>query len=598
MSRFPWKNTSEDIANQRPSQWETPSGAQEKANKAEQNAKDYTDAHSEAGAEINQNAYSVVNGIQATSKTDSIDIEAGTGIIVTPVPTEKKVRITAGGTSIPGLHGVEHVGHGADPIPEATLSVSGLMSPSHVAQLADVVTDMYRVVDLFAMSGQSNMQGQSEAAPAPFEIPQHRAYEYKLLTDSLETVKHPFGENIDDLLAQAVNGWGSLSPRFADAYYSTSGTPPLMVGVAKGATVVTDWIGNTRYAKVVEKVNGAVSRAMSSGLIVRNKYFVWLQGESDGITNTTKQVYKQSFLQLWNALKQDCGFTKCLIIRVAKFYDYNVIPIIKAQEELSREHDDIVMLTRETGYFTVENGFMQSIWHYTNSGLDRAGTYAGREAGKYVNTSSRPVLGGEPYPEAVVAGQGQYGWNFRDGSMSGGITLSNIGNPIVFEKVTLDGNSGFRLSKDINLDGDATLSITCLFDTPTVGGGLLFSYDGSVERDFIFYYLLEKTINIVDPSGNPTVKFTQTDSFTPNLGTYNHFVVQKSGRIYSLYVNGKQIQTIFSGPKVLNINTLFFGDEMLGIKGKVKHAMISKGSLIPPKECDPVFYFNNEQGTS
>ncbi|MNO36217.1 hypothetical protein D3C76_262840 [compost metagenome] len=138
MSRFPWKNTSEDIANQRPSQWETPSGAQEKANKAEQNAKDYTDAHSEAGAEINQNAYSVVNGIQATSKTDSIDIEAGTGIIVTPVPTDKKVRITAGGTSIPGLHGAEHVGHGADPIPEATLSVSGLMSPSHVAQLADL----------------------------------------------------------------------------------------------------------------------------------------------------------------------------------------------------------------------------------------------------------------------------------------------------------------------------------------------------------------------------------------------------------------------------------------------------------------------------
>lgn len=148
MSRHPWRhNTSEDIASQRPSQWETPAGAQEKADQAEQNAKDYTDSHSEAGAEVNQNAYSSVNGIAAISKTDSIELEAGTGIIVTPVPAEKKVRITAGGTSIPGLHGSEHVGHGADPIPVATISDSGLMSAAdkqelglHTAQLADETT--------------------------------------------------------------------------------------------------------------------------------------------------------------------------------------------------------------------------------------------------------------------------------------------------------------------------------------------------------------------------------------------------------------------------------------------------------------------------
>ncbi|MNW38074.1 Pectate lyase superfamily protein [compost metagenome] len=136
MNRYPWRhNTSEDIANQRPSQWETPAGAQAKADQAEKNAKDYTDAHSEAGAEVNQNAYSVVNGIHATSKMDSIEIEAGTGILVTPVPTEKKIRITAGGTAIPGLHGAEHVGHGADPIPEATTTDSGLMSAADKNEL-------------------------------------------------------------------------------------------------------------------------------------------------------------------------------------------------------------------------------------------------------------------------------------------------------------------------------------------------------------------------------------------------------------------------------------------------------------------------------
>lgn len=43
MSRYPWRDTSEDIAKQMESQWETPMGAQEKADKAEANAKAYSD---------------------------------------------------------------------------------------------------------------------------------------------------------------------------------------------------------------------------------------------------------------------------------------------------------------------------------------------------------------------------------------------------------------------------------------------------------------------------------------------------------------------------------------------------------------------------
>ena len=44
MSQYPWYNTTEDIASQEDTRYETPGGAQEKADKAEQDAKDYTDA--------------------------------------------------------------------------------------------------------------------------------------------------------------------------------------------------------------------------------------------------------------------------------------------------------------------------------------------------------------------------------------------------------------------------------------------------------------------------------------------------------------------------------------------------------------------------
>lgn len=43
MSRYPWRNTSEDIAAEAQSQWETPAGAQEKADAAEQASKEYSD---------------------------------------------------------------------------------------------------------------------------------------------------------------------------------------------------------------------------------------------------------------------------------------------------------------------------------------------------------------------------------------------------------------------------------------------------------------------------------------------------------------------------------------------------------------------------
>lgn len=255
---------------------------------------------------------------------------------------------------------------------------------------------------MFVMSGQSNMQGQSESGPLPLELPQYKAYEYKLLTNSLTTVKHPFGEDIGDLLLQAHQGWGSLSPKFAESYYYTSGIPTLMIGASKGGTNLSEWskvgVGANRYAKLVEKVNNAKIAANANGLTIKSKNLVWLQGESDGIINTTKEDYKQRFLVFWNNLKADCGLEKCFIIRVAKFFEHNVIPIIQAQEELANENSDIIMVTRITGTFTGNPLYMQGIDHYTNMGYDLLGTVAGKNIANYMMGKSI-ILEEEPYSD-------------------------------------------------------------------------------------------------------------------------------------------------------------------------------------------------------
>lgn len=246
MSRYPWRDTSTDIAGGQPPQWETPQGAQVKADKALEEANAYTDEKTEtfmdhvsdttihvtpadkanwnskapgvhthvnatptvpgfmsaedktklngveaeankyvhpashppaiiaqdsgnrfvsdaekaswsgkaetseattvakglmsptdkqklngiqAAAEVNQNAFSGVNGVVATSKSDTLQIAGGTGITISEDPVTKRLTVTATGDATPGAHASSHITGGTDVIPDAVIGgSSGLMS--------------------------------------------------------------------------------------------------------------------------------------------------------------------------------------------------------------------------------------------------------------------------------------------------------------------------------------------------------------------------------------------------------------------------------------------------------------------------------------
>lgn len=121
MTLYPWrqygKNTTEEIASQVESQWETPGGAQQKADQAEENAKKYADEN------FAKNAFSKVASpgratVESEDKEDTLTLEAGTGIAITTDPAQKKVTIWTQGDSAPGAHGETHNHDGSDPIPD------------------------------------------------------------------------------------------------------------------------------------------------------------------------------------------------------------------------------------------------------------------------------------------------------------------------------------------------------------------------------------------------------------------------------------------------------------------------------------------------
>lgn len=246
MSRYPWRDTSTDIAGGQPPQWETPQGAQAKADEALKESKEYTDEQNagftehiqdaaihvtpadkanwnskapgvhthanatptvpgfmsvedytklkgveaeankyvhpathppaiiaqdtgnrfvsdaekaawsgkaeiteattvakglmsptdkqklngiQAAAEVNQNAFSGVNGVVATSKSDTLQLTGGTGITITEDAATKRLTVTATGDATPGAHASSHITGGTDVIPDAVIGgSSGLMS--------------------------------------------------------------------------------------------------------------------------------------------------------------------------------------------------------------------------------------------------------------------------------------------------------------------------------------------------------------------------------------------------------------------------------------------------------------------------------------
>lgn len=290
-------------------------------------------------------------------------------------------------------------------------------------------------VDLFVVMGQSNAQGQSETYKE-FNVPDYQSFTHSYLNNEIIQVKHPFGENIQTLgdvselryyqLEGAVGcetglPYGSLSPHFASKYYEVTKRPTLITPCCCGASTVSQWLpghAQGRYELTVEKVNKAVDSAVGLGRKIRGKYLIWLQGESDGIYRTGTANYKTRFLQLWNALKEDLGFEKCFIIRVAKFRPdkYNDKPIIEAQEQLAFENEDIEMVTRITGYLehpnenptnpTIQDGVTEGypyIDHYTWEGYRLVGETAGERIGAFVNTNVMPILEDEPYVGEITS---------------------------------------------------------------------------------------------------------------------------------------------------------------------------------------------------
>ena len=116
-------------------------------------------------------------------------------------------------------------------------------------------------MDIIIFGGQSNMQGQSEALTNAEIVPD--SYEYRYLTNKIIPLKNPVGEDItynktrgyrfdngtnqqewlnSHVTGSSCYGYTNLVPEFCRAYTEVTGKQVVAVLIAKGSTVIDDWM--------------------------------------------------------------------------------------------------------------------------------------------------------------------------------------------------------------------------------------------------------------------------------------------------------------------------------------------------------------------
>lgn len=257
------------------------------------------------------------------------------------------------------------------------------------------------VVDLFMFMGQSNMAGRGNSSQAP-EIIEGSGYEFRAISDptKLYPISEPFGvdENVEgaiyDYLGENKAKSGSLVTAFVNAYYTYAKYPIVGVSASEGGTRISQWQPNTdRYNDAVSRYNGALTFLNNNNMIVRHKYILWCQGESDGDDELSKADYKTAFNTMAQAWFNN-GIEKIFIIKIGNYNGEEAIDyddIMTAQNEICQSTPNVIMASTDFAGMKAR-GLMKDAFHYTQAGYNEVGDYAGVNVAINVNTGKEPTM--------------------------------------------------------------------------------------------------------------------------------------------------------------------------------------------------------------
>ena len=259
--------------------------------------------------------------------------------------------------------------------------------------------------DILFFCGQSNMQGSAEKLTDDNAVIEN-AFEYRFLTDSLEPLKNPVGENIspdgkegsldgghwdkmrNNCLFAAYMGRTNLVPKFCNAYTRERKVTTIAVHCAKGDTRIEFWLPHTGcFDTTVAKGKRAIEKTLENYRIGK-RYLIWLQGESNQVYGTSAQAYKSLLKEIKEGFKIELAIDEFAIIKVGNFTeDERGEVIIRAQKEICLEDRDFYMLTEVVEELFQEERYKnaEAKGHLSSDGLEKLGEIAGKNLALHAN---------------------------------------------------------------------------------------------------------------------------------------------------------------------------------------------------------------------
>ena len=168
--------------------------------------------------------------------------------------------------------------------------------------------------DFFLFAGQSNMAGRGiscpqfpEAAPA---LISGAGVEFRAISDpsALFSVCEPFGsaENTPDGIHEARHENRFIGHFLCQCVYSLTGVPVLGVSASKGGSVIAQWQPGGAYLNdTIRRMHAAFDFCAAHGIVLRHRFLLWCQGESDGDHHTAQMFMRNSSAGLYETLRRE-----------------------------------------------------------------------------------------------------------------------------------------------------------------------------------------------------------------------------------------------------------------------------------------------------
>lgn len=224
--------------------------------------------------------------------------------------------------------------------------------------------------------GQSNESGYGDRFS---DIAASGSYMWNRREGSILALSDPTGPDLVGANAQFQQG-GSRFPALADAISRASNgrVGLLVINSADPASAISDWGGtSTNWTTAVADWNGALDAAHAADLPIIGCGIVGFMGESDGVSSTSKSVFKTGILDLVARARAVASPKTPVFVRpigqsFTGEYDTGLGVIREAYGELVNENERFYM-AYPASYTARERGAMRDIFHFFQEEQDAIG---------------------------------------------------------------------------------------------------------------------------------------------------------------------------------------------------------------------------------